>query len=88
MIFLALLDARAEGFIQLYPLWSSWYCKRVSGSRSSDLDVRESSRRLGLGRPLVERATAYANETRAASVMVELPHSEPRLKDFYGKIRV
>ncbi len=84
VIFLARRDARAEGFIQLYPLWSSWYCKRIWFL--SDLYVRESSRRVGLGRVLVERVIAYAKETEAASVMVELPHSEPRLKEFYARL--
>lgn len=84
VIFLARLDARMEGFIQLYPLWSSWYCKRIWFL--SDLYVREPSRRLGLGKLLVERVIAYARETDAASVMVELPHREPHLKKFYSKL--
>ncbi len=84
VIFLARLDARVEGFIQLYPLWSSWYCKRMWFL--SDLYVREPSRRLGLGKLLVERVIAYAKETHAVSVMVELPHREPRLEHFYAKL--
>lgn len=84
VIFLGRLDARVEGFIQLYPLWSSWYCRRIWFL--SDLYVREPCRRLGLGKLLVERVIAYAKETNAVSVMVELPHREPRLKGFYAKL--
>ncbi len=65
------------GFIQLYPLWSSWYCKRIWFL--SDLYVAEPARKRGLGRRLVERAIEHAVETDASSVMVELPHREPHL---------
>lgn len=82
-IFLARVADEVEGFIQLYPLWSSWYCRRIWFL--SDLYVRESSRRLGLGRRLIERAVAHAKETDAASVMVELPRREPHLERFYEK---
>jgi GNAT superfamily N-acetyltransferase len=77
-------DGEIEGFIQLYPLWSSWYCRRIWFL--SDLYVLERSRNRGLGRRLVERALGYAGETRASSVMVELPHREPHLTEFYAKL--
>ena len=72
----------AEGFITLYPLWSSWHCRRIWFL--SDLYVKESSRGRGIGRRLVERVVAYARETGASSVMVELPRREPHLKNFYA----
>lgn len=84
VIFIARIGDESAGFIQLYPLWSSWYCKRIWFL--SDLYVKPSSRRLGLGRRLVERVVAYARKTDASSVMVELPHREPHLKDFYAKL--
>jgi GNAT superfamily N-acetyltransferase len=84
VVLLARSAARAEGFIQLYPLWSSWYCRRIWFL--SDLYVSESSRGRGLGRRLVERALAHARETNASSVMVELPHREPHLREFYRKL--
>lgn len=83
-IFLAQVSGSSEGFIQLYPLWSSWYCRRIWFL--SDLYVRESSRRRGLGRLLVERVIAYAKETDASSIMVELPLREPHLEQFYAAL--
>lgn len=80
-IFLAVTGTNACGFIQLYPLWSSWYCKRIWFL--SDLFVAEAHRELGAGRMLVERVKTFAKESSASSVMVELPHSQPHLTAFY-----
>jgi GNAT superfamily N-acetyltransferase len=84
VIFLARVDAQAAGFIQLYPLWSSWYCRRVWFL--SDLYVTERHRNAGVGKMLVERVKRFADETGAGSVMVELPHSQPHLTAFYDRL--
>ncbi|HVN70363.1 MAG TPA: GNAT family N-acetyltransferase [Candidatus Binatia bacterium] len=84
IVFFASTGGEVEGFITLYPLWSSWHCKRIWFL--SDLYVRESSRKRGIGRRLVERVIAYAHETGASSVMVELPHREPHLREFYVRL--
>jgi GNAT superfamily N-acetyltransferase len=84
VVFMAWAGGDALGFIQLYPLWSSWYCRRIWFV--SDLYVKESARKHGLGQRLVERVKAYADETLASSVMVELPHVEPHLAAFYAKL--
>jgi GNAT superfamily N-acetyltransferase len=73
-----------DGFVQLYPLWSSWHCRRIWFL--SDLYVREASRKRGLGFRLVQRTVDFARETDAASIMVELPHREPHLTGFYAKL--
>jgi len=84
VLFVAREDGRAVGFIQLYPLWSSWYCRRIWFL--SDLYVAENARRHGAGRLLIERVKAYAAETNASSVMVELPLREPHLRGFYARL--
>jgi GNAT superfamily N-acetyltransferase len=84
VVFIARTGRELAGFIQLYPLWSSWYCSRIWFL--SDLYVTESNRKRGFGRRLVERVLAYARETNASSVMVELPHREPHLREFYAKL--
>jgi GNAT superfamily N-acetyltransferase len=81
VIFIARDGEEAVGFIQLYPLWSSWYCRRIWFL--SDLYVTETARNRGSGRQLVERVIEHAHETNAASVMVELPRREPHLVEFY-----
>ena len=82
--FVARDGVEAVGFIQLYPLWSSWYCRRIWFL--SDLYVAERARERGVGRRLVERVLTHAAETGASSVMVELPHREPHLAAFYAKL--
>lgn len=84
VVFLAWRDDAAVGFTQLYPLWSSWHCRRIWFL--SDLYVEERSRERGVGRRLVERVVAHASETGASSVMVELPRREPHLREFYAKL--
>ncbi|HEY8297605.1 MAG TPA: GNAT family N-acetyltransferase [Candidatus Baltobacteraceae bacterium] len=82
VIFLAFEDGEAVGFIQLYPLFSSWYARRIWFL--SDLYVAEEARKRSIGRALVRRVVEYAEETEASSVMVELPFSEPHLQRFYS----
>lgn len=84
VVFVARAGAKTVGFIQLYPLWSSWYCRRVWFL--SDLYVAEDSRNYGVGRALVERIIAHARETDSSSIIVELPQREPHLKDFYSSL--
>lgn len=84
VVFVARNAEEAEGFIQLYPLWSSWHCRRIWFL--SDLYVREPYRRRGVGRRLVERVVDHARETNASSVMVELPRAEPHLRGFYERL--
>lgn len=84
VVFLARSQGAACGFILLYPLWSSWHCKRVWFL--SDLYVAPEFRGRGAGKQLVERVKQHAGETGASSVMVELPHSEPHLRSFYDSL--
>lgn len=84
IFFVAVEDGDAIGFVQLYPIWSSWHCKRIWFL--SDLYVAESARKAGAGSALIERVKAYARETNASSVMVELPKGEPSLYDFYARL--
>lgn len=84
VVFLARVGDEAAGFIQLYPLWSSWYCRRIWFL--SDLYVTEKHRKAGIGKMLVEAVKQFAYETSAGSVMVELPHSEPHLTAFYDRL--
>jgi GNAT superfamily N-acetyltransferase len=84
VVFFARMNSDPIGFIQLYPLWSSWYCARIWFL--SDLYVAEHARKHGAGRLLVERVKEYAHETSASSVMVELPLGEPHLRAFYANL--
>lgn len=74
----------AAGFLQLYPLFSSWYCKRQWFL--SDLYVDERFRERGIGRHLVCASIDYAKRGGARAILVELPFSEPHLVEFYGKL--
>lgn len=84
VVFVARDGEDTVGFIQLYPLWSSWYCRRIWFL--SDLYVNEDARKRGVGRRLVERVIEHAHETSAVSVMVELPRREPHLEEFYRRL--
>jgi ribosomal protein S18 acetylase RimI-like enzyme len=74
----------AAGFLQLYPLFSSWYCRRQWFL--SDLYVDERFRERGIGKHLVSASIDYAKRGGARAILVELPFSEPHLVEFYSKL--
>jgi GNAT superfamily N-acetyltransferase len=84
VIFAAREGEALVGFTQLYPLWSSWYCRRLWFL--SDLYVVQSARGRGLGARLIGRTIEHAHETKALSILVELPRREPHLTAFYAKL--
>jgi GNAT superfamily N-acetyltransferase len=69
VIFVAMLDSRAVGFTQLYPIFSS-----VSMMRKwllNDLFVAPDARGTGAGGALLEHARQYAAETGAKGLMLQ-----------------
>lgn len=74
----------AAGFLQLYPLFSSWYAKRQWFL--SDLYVAPAFRDRGIGKRLVAACIDFAKRTEARTILVELPYSEPHLMRFYGEL--
>ncbi len=81
VVFGAFDGERAAGFLQLYPLFSSWYATRQWFL--SDLFVDPSYQRRGIARRLLDASTQFARETQSRSVLVELPFSEPHLVKLY-----
>jgi ribosomal protein S18 acetylase RimI-like enzyme len=84
IILVAFEDAACAGFLQLYPLFSSWYCRRQWFL--SDLYVEPQYRERGVGKRLVRACIDYAARTNGRAVLVELPISEPHLVRFYQQL--
>jgi ribosomal protein S18 acetylase RimI-like enzyme len=74
----------ATGFLTLYPLFSSWYATTIWFL--SDLYVAPDYRNQKLGRKLVAAAQEFANQRSSRSIMVEIPHREPHLVQFYESL--
>lgn len=74
----------AAGFLQLYPLFSSWHAMRQWFL--SDLFVGPAFRERGIGKRLVRASIEFAERTKARAILVELPFSEPHLARFYGEL--
>ena len=60
---------RGVGFVQLYPKWSSTTMRR--DWILNDLFVEPGHRRRGVGRALMEEATAFCRRTGAANVSLK-----------------
>jgi GNAT superfamily N-acetyltransferase len=84
VVLAAFNGAAAIGFLQLYPLFSSWYAKRQWFL--SDLFVEGSFRERGVGKRLVEAAIEFAHQSQSRAILVELPFSEPHLRRFYSQL--
>lgn len=84
VILMSFEGERATGFLQLYPLFSSWYATQIWFL--SDLYVAEAFRKNHIGRRLVEAARTFARDGGSRSIMVEIPHREPHLIDFYESL--
>ncbi|HYV99451.1 MAG TPA: GNAT family N-acetyltransferase [Gemmatimonadaceae bacterium] len=76
LVWIALLDGKAVGFTQLYPVWSSLHCRRVW--MLNDLFVSESARGRGVGAALLAAAKEHAVATDAKYVVLTTePHNAP-----------
>ena len=70
VVFFALLDdGTPAGFTQLYPIFSSTAMQQAW--LLNDLFVAPVTRRAGVGRALLERAHAFAQETHAKELMLQ-----------------
>ncbi len=70
VVFFALLDdGTPAGFTQLYPIFSSTSMQRAW--LLNDLFVAPVARRAGVGRALLARAHAFAQETHAKELMLQ-----------------
>ena len=68
-LFLARLEAKAVGFVNLYPVFSSTNLTRQW--ILNDLFVVPEARKLGVGRALMERARQLAEATQADGLSLE-----------------
>jgi GNAT superfamily N-acetyltransferase len=68
VLFVARIEERASGFVQLYPSFDSTRMKRFW--ILNDLYVIEEARRLGVGRALMRRAEQHARETKSAGLVL------------------
>ncbi|MDQ6932498.1 MAG: GNAT family N-acetyltransferase [Candidatus Eremiobacteraeota bacterium] len=83
VIFVACPESIVCGFVQLFPLFSSWYARPLLFL--SDLFVAPDVRKRGIAKALIENVHDYLIDTGAISVIVEIPFSEPNLVRFYEK---
>lgn len=85
IIFFALnQDGIAQGFVQLYPSFSS-----VSAQRLwilNDLFVAESARRSGIARQLMNKARAFALATDAKGLFLETAHDNVNGQALYESL--
>jgi GNAT superfamily N-acetyltransferase len=75
VVFLALDGARAVGFTQLYPSFSSVAMKRLW--ILNDLYVDEGARRRGVASALLSRAARFAADDGARGLMLETARDNP-----------
>jgi GNAT superfamily N-acetyltransferase len=81
VVFVAELDGRAVGFVQLYPTFTSIGAKRAW--ILNDLYVTPDARRRGVGRALMEAARQMAEETGAAWLELATAKDNERARTLY-----
>ena len=84
VIFIAYEDGKPVGFTQLFPSFSS-----VSMQKSfvlNDLYVKETARRKGVAKELINRAIALAKETKAKGILLETGKENVNAQKLYEMI--
>jgi ribosomal protein S18 acetylase RimI-like enzyme len=77
-------DARAVGFVQLYPVFSS--LRMAPALILNDLFVDPSARRLGVARLLMDAAYAFARKSGAVSLELETARDNSRARALYESL--
>ncbi|MFJ7935921.1 GNAT family N-acetyltransferase [Sporosarcina sp. NPDC096371] len=84
VVFMALDNNEATGFVQLYPSFSSVSMKRTWVL--NDLYVKEKARGKGFGEKLIREAIAFAEGTEAKGVLLETGKENVGAQRLYEKI--
>jgi ribosomal protein S18 acetylase RimI-like enzyme len=84
MIFLAMNDQRAVGFVQLYPSFDSVTMRRVW--ILYDLFVTATARKRGVAKMLMERARQFAIETKAKGLILETAVDNVAAQKLYERL--
>lgn len=84
IVFLAWLDDKAVGFVQLYPIFSTIGLKRAY--ILNDLYVTESARKHGAATQLIEACYAYAEAHHARFIALETGADNVRAQQLYEKM--
>ncbi len=86
VIFLAERDGAGLGFVQLYPVFSSAGTRPGRLWLLNDLFVAPAGRRLGVGRALMERATAHARATGATGLFLQTARGNHEAQALYRSL--
>lgn len=81
VVFVAMTDEKAVGFVQLYPTFTSIGAKRAW--ILNDLFVAPEARRQGVGRALMDAARAFAEEMGAAWLELATAKDNARAQALY-----
>jgi ribosomal protein S18 acetylase RimI-like enzyme len=84
IVFIAMLEDRAVGFTQLYPMFSSVSLKRMWVL--NDLYVDAEVRGQRIGERLIERAVKLAKESGAKGIQLETAHTNTSGQKLYERL--
>ncbi|KYG35989.1 N-acetyltransferase family protein [Priestia endophytica] len=84
VIFLALEEAEAVGFAQLYPSFTSIGIKRII--ILNDLYVTEKTRGSGVGAALLQKVKEYGKQEEIGSIVLQTAKDNARAQHLYEKL--
>jgi ribosomal protein S18 acetylase RimI-like enzyme len=84
IVFIAMLEDRAVGFTQLYPMFSSVSLRRIW--ILNDLYVEADVRGQRVGERLIERAVQLAKESGAKGIQLETAHTNTSGQKLYERL--
>jgi ribosomal protein S18 acetylase RimI-like enzyme len=84
IVFVAMLEDRAVGFTQLYPMFSSVSLRRMW--ILNDLYVEADVRGQRVGERLIERAVQLAKESGAKGIQLETAHTNTSGQKLYERL--
>lgn len=83
VIFMAVLNGEAVGFVQLYPVYSSVHLKK--SWLLNDLFVAAQARERGIGEALLQQAKHFGRESGAAYLFLQTAADNYRSQSIYEK---
>ena len=83
VIFLAITNSEAIGFVQLYPIFSSVQLK--DAWLLNDLYVTDNARNKGVAEALLQQAKQFGEETTAAYIMLQTGSDNYKAQSVYEK---